>query len=444
MPARKNTKKQTQKPINPVNPQFSGFAYIAPPLADVTQKLWGAPLLENLERYYELYTTVPYIRSGVDTLAGMAARGGINVNENTGDPAVRAYVAELLKRLFPIKTLKEIIRLGLVYGTAYAEIIYEYPPDTIPYESLRPQLRLPEPFLEAEYDKFIIDEKYVSLLEEEEELRSKVGEPLYLKTLDSRFIRILGDSKGRIWGYIQWIPPLTYLRRYHIFHWVHDSRSELYEWFYGNSLLRSVLRTQTIITQLENDITMAIHFQAFPPIKARIGSDTVKPTPAQFDAVKNELMARPAGGNIIVPWFTEVEWMQQPAGVISRVEWFFRHLLREREQALGVARLFFGEIGGVSRSVGEFLLAEAENKIETIRQTLEEAIIEQIIKPCVAIRFPDATDNDIPKLKWAPAIPATLRDKILTLVDLSQNKNIDEELRQRVIQTLRDAIDAKD
>ncbi|MEM4305885.1 MAG: hypothetical protein QXD61_07910 [Candidatus Caldarchaeum sp.] len=438
MPPRKKQPKKT------TIPRFSGFAHIAPPLADITQKTWGAPLLENLERYYDLYTSVPYIRSGIDTLAGMAARNGISVDEDTGAPDVRTYVAELLKQLFPVSTLREIIRLGLVYGTAFAEIIYEYPPDTVPYESLRPQLHLPNALQESEYDKFIIDEKYAAFLEEEAEIRSQVGEPLYLKTLDSRFMRVLGDSKGRIWGYIQWVPPLTYLRRYHIFHWVHDRRSELYEWFYGNSLLRSVLRIQTIITQLENDITMAIHFQAFPPIKARIGSDTVKPTPAQFDAVKNELISRPAGGNIIVPWFADVEWMQQPAGVISRVEWFFRHLLREREQALGVARLFFGEVGGVSRSVGEFLLAEAENKIETIRQTLEEAIMEQIIKPCVAARFPDMSHEDIPELKWSPAIPATLRDKILTLVDLSQSQGIDDELRQKVIQTLRNVIDAED
>ncbi|MEM4183926.1 MAG: hypothetical protein QXG52_08910, partial [Candidatus Caldarchaeum sp.] len=273
MPPRKKQPKKT------IIPQFSGFAHIAPPLADITQKTWGAPLLENLERYYDLYTSVPYIRSGIDTLAGMAARNGISVDEDTGAPDVRTYVAELLKQLFPVSTLREIIRLGLVYGTAFAEIIYEYPPDTVPYESLRPQLHLPNMLQESEYDKFIIDEKYTAFLEEEAEIRSQVGEPLYLKTLDSRFMRVLGDSKGRIWGYIQWVPPPTYLRRYHIFHWVHDRRSELYEWFYGNSLLRSVLRIQTIITQLENDITMAIHFQAFPPIKAKIGSDTVKPTP---------------------------------------------------------------------------------------------------------------------------------------------------------------------
>lgn len=437
MPARKTKEK-------PLKNQFSGFAYITPPLADIAQRQWGVPILENLERYYDLYVTVPYIRSGIDTLAGMSARGGIKTDENTGDPDVRAYVDELLRRLFPITTLREIIRLGLVYGTSFAEIIYEYPPDTTPYESLRTQLQLPIYDPKVDYGGFIVDDKYISVLEEEEDIRSKVGDPLYLKTLDSRYMRILGDSKGRIWGYIQWLPPLTYLRRYHIFHWVHDRRSELYEWFYGNSLLRSVLRIQTIITQLENDITMAIHFQAFPPIKARIGSDTVKPTPAQFDAVKNELVSRPAGGNIIVPWFTEVEWMQQPPGVISRIEWFFRHLLREREQAIGVSRLFFGEVGGVSRSVGEFLLAEAQSKIENIRQTLEDSIVEQIIKPCVAIKFPDANDEDIPRLKWSPAIPAQLRDKILTLVDLSQNQTVDEDLRRRIIQTLEDTIDAGD
>ena len=361
-------KRNTVKPPPVLGISGGGTAFVAPPMIDAYQRIWGVPQLEDLNRYYTIYYTTPYVKSSIDMMANMVVKSGFEFRG--GKPEVVEYFNMLTKTLKLNTKLEEIVRLSLVYGTSFTEIIYENPPETTPLEFLRSLVNIPSEssFISSTtVEGTLINEIYNEAMLEELNTRKDVGEPIALATLDPRYIRVLGDSKGRVWGFVQLITPLIYLRKYQILYHVNGRRSELYESYYGTSLIRSIMRIQTIINQLENDIALAIHYQAYPPIKAQVGNEKYRPTPEQENEIKNALESRKPGSNIIVPWFVNIEWMEQSPGVISRMEWFFRHLLREREQSLGIPRIFFGEVSGVSRTMGEILIQELERRIDDIR-----------------------------------------------------------------------------
>lgn len=420
-----------------------GYARIAPALTDALYRTWGIPHVEDLTRYYNIYYTVPYIRSSIDMLADLATRNGFRYEG--GNPEIRQFLETWSRRIRLIDVLREIVRLGLIYGTGYAEIIYSNPPENPPYETLRELYKLPMEPVGIGHDEdwwksYILDDAYDTLMLQELNERGELGDILGLKTLDPRYMRVIGDSKGRVWGFVQIITGYQYLRKYQIFYWVFNRRSELYEYYYGNSLLRSILRIQTILTQLENDIALAIHFYTYTPIKAKLGNEKYRPTPEQENQIQKALESRTAGSNIIVPWFVDVEFMPQQPGIIPRMEWFFKHLLREREQAIGIPRIFFGEIGGVSRTVGEFLLDELEYKIENIRQSLTDALYMQVIKPYIYSKYGYVPDEEIPQMRWNPVIKAENRQKILALLELLRNEAISDEDKELAKQRLYELI----
>jgi len=415
-----------------------GLAYVAPPLGDVYQRTWGVINIESLHQYYNIYYNVPYVKNAIDMMADLSVRRGYKVVG--GKEEYRAEVEEMVAKMDIVEATREMIRLGLVYGTSYAEILFENPPEPVAYEEIRPIYNLPTfTQLSSEItmaDSFMIQEDYDKRMLEELNMREELGRPIALKTLDPRYIRVLGDSRGRVWGFIQWYAPPIYLRKYQMFYWVHDRKSELFEYYYGNSVLRPLLRIQALITQLENDITLAIHYQAYTPIKAKIGNEKYRPTLQQQKEIETALRERKVGSNIIVPWFVDVEWMNIQAGVIPRLEWFMRHLLREREQALGIPRLFFGEIGGVSRTVGELLLQELENKLLKIQQSISATFYHQVIAPTLIAEHGALKSSDMPRLEWNKPITGETRQRMLSLLDLLEKEALDEEERQRVIKEI--------
>jgi hypothetical protein len=421
-------------------------AYVTHPAADIYTRVWGVVNFDDMEKYYKLYYNVPFIKSAIDVMSDFVVKNGWEFVG--GKEEIRRELEKLCWNLNLQNFLKEYVRLGFVYGTAYAEIIYENPPEPLTIDELR--TNIPSQFYSnpvggdnsawlEENEKLIqyIYQRY----EDEIKRRKSWGRPVALKTLDSRTIRVLGDSKGVIWGFIQFVGfPYVFLRRRQILYWTHERRSELFEYFYGTSLLRPLLRIQAIITQLEEDISLATHFQAYTPIKAKVGLPDQPLPESKFREIKQGLEARQAGGNIIVPGYVDVEWMPLQHSLAARIEWFFKHLLREREQAIGIPRLFFGEVGGVSRGAAELLLLEFEAKINSVQKDLTEVLMNQLFIPHIVTVFGEVDKKDIPQMVWKPVITGELRQKVISAIEILRNESISEEEKAKIVDYLKDVI----
>jgi hypothetical protein len=421
-------------------------AFVTHPSADIYTRVWGVVNFDDMDRYYKLYYNVPFIKSAIDVLADFVVRNGWEFVG--GKDEIRQEIEKLSRDLNLQNFLKEYIRLGLVYGTAYAEIIYENPPEPLMLKELEMNNMFQyyvRPTADENTQWVSENEKIIQYIyqryEDELKRRKSWGRPIRLKTLDSRTVRVLGDSKGVIWGFIQFVGfPYIFLRKSQILYWPHERRSELFEYFYGTSILRPLLRIQAIITQLEEDISLATHFQAYTPIKAKVGLPDQPLPESKFREIKQVLEARQAGSNIIVPAYVDVEWMPLQQTLAARIEWFFKHLLREREQAIGIPRLFFGEVGGVSRGAAELLLLEFEAKIGSIQNDLTEVLMNQLFIPHIITVFGQVSREDIPQMVWKPVMTGELRQKVISAIEILRNENISEEEKAKVLEYLKDVI----
>ena len=443
---RKNTARKNEI-IGPMIEEVSksvSTAVVSHPATDIYTRIWGMVQFDNLERYYHLYYNVPYIKGAIDMLSDFVVRNGWEWKDGRDD--VREFLKNLDNELELRENLREFIRLGLVYGTAYAEIIYENPPEQLTIseiQSRRLENLSSQGLTSREWQEAVEDiiKKLNKHYQEELKRRKSWGRPIALKTLDSRYICVLGDSKGIVHGFIQLLAvPYIYLRKSQVLYWVYEQKSETFEYFYGTSILRPILRTQAIITQSEEDISLAIHFQAYTPIKARVG-DPNNPLPeTKYNEIKAALEARKAGGNIIVPGYVEVEWMPTQQTLAARIEWFFKHLLREREQAIGIPRFFFGEVGGVSRGAAELLLQEFDAKISGIQESLRKTLMTQLYLPTLAAEFGDLEPEDIPKMVWRPSITGELRQKVISAIEILRNESVPEEEKEKALAYLKELL----
>jgi hypothetical protein len=124
----------------------------------------------------------------------------------------------------------------------------------------------------------------------------------------------------------------------------------------------------------------------------------------------------------------------------ARIEWFFKHLLREREQAVGIPRFFFGEVGGVSRGSAEILMHEFEAKIEGVQEDVTDVLMNQLYLPAIYAEFGDIDRSNVPKMVWRPAITGEFRQKVISAIEILRNESIPEEEKMKILEYLKDVV----
>src|SRR5271169_6665999 len=188
----------------------SGVGFVTSPYTAFWDLVWGATPIEDLAKYKEMISRVPYLAACERVKSSMAVSNGFEFQG--GQDNVRAWLTEWCVNHKILQTLRIVAWDMLVYGNAYVEICKD---DNTP-----PEL-------------------------------------WWLKPLDPVYMRVRRDEFSKIFGYIQLLafPPVPFEAE-EIIHFINEPKSNWYEANYGTSELRPLLLIQAYIESLERDLAI--------------------------------------------------------------------------------------------------------------------------------------------------------------------------------------------
>ena len=194
----------------------SGAGFVTPPYSSLWERVWGAVPIEDLPKYKDLYNFTPYIKAAIDVTVNLAISNGFELDG--GDDAVREWLADWLDEQNILHTLRIVATDMLVFGNAFIEICRD----------------------------------------------ENTGEVAWLKPLDPVHCRVRRNEYGDVFGYIQLLtfPPVVFEAQ-DMVHFRWGAKSWWFEFSYGTSMLRPLLKVQALIDQLEDD--MAVIVYSYPP-----------------------------------------------------------------------------------------------------------------------------------------------------------------------------------
>ncbi len=203
----------------------SGVGFITPPYMAFWERIWGATPIEDLPKYKDLYTFIPYITKSVDVTINMAVSNGFELEG--GDDEAREWLQDWIDQHNLLQTIRIAATDMLVYGNAYLEVCRD----------------------EAS------------------------GDIVWLKPLDPVHMRVRRDQFGNVFGYIQMLtfPPVVFTSG-EVIQFRYGAKSSWYEWNYGTSLLRPLLKVQALIDQFQDDMAQIVHLYTKPMLVIKAGT----------------------------------------------------------------------------------------------------------------------------------------------------------------------------
>jgi hypothetical protein len=229
-------------------------------------------------------------------------------------------------------------------------------------------------------------------------------------------MRVRRDAYGQVLGYIQLLtfPPVVFAND-EICHFKWGAKSWWYEFSYGTSLLRPLLKIQALIDQLEDDMAVIVHTYAKPMLVVKAGTPERPFTDQQLQQLVEAFRDRKPATDVFVRGDVDVEVVPSLTKDVNVTFWL-DYLLRQREAVLGVPKIFLGYSEGTNRATAEVVMQEYVTRLrmmqEIIGDTLETVLFKQLIKD----EFGEGVE--IPKVKWKPIWEPSIQDKAKYLGDL--------------------------
>ncbi len=353
----------------------SGAGFVTPPYMAYWERLWGATPVEDLPAYKDLYTFTPYIKASIDVTVNMAIAQGFELEGS--DEQIREWLTDWLDEHNILHTLRIIGTDMLVFGNGYFEICRD--------------------------EKTPVEE-------------------WWLKTLDPVHMRVRRDAYGNVFGYVQLLtfPPVAFVAN-DIVHFRYGAKSWWYEWSYGTSLLRSLLKLQALIDQLQDDMALIMHIYTKPMLVVKAGTPERPFSDPQLQSLMEAFRDRKPATDIFVRGDVEVTVVQSMTKEVN-IEWWINYLLVQRSAVLGVPKIFLGESERTNRATAEIVMQEYVTRLrmlqELIGDTLETALFKQLI------REKWGEGKEVPHIKWRPVWEPTLDVKANFITNLVKEKII--------------------
>jgi hypothetical protein len=346
----------------------SGAGFVTPPYTAYWERLWGTQPIEDLPKYKDLYTFTPYIKASIDVTVNLAISNGFELEG--GEDNVREWLNDWLDEQNILETLRIVATDMLVFGNAYLEMCRN----------------------------------------------EDTGKIEWLKPLDPVHMRVRRDAYGQVLGYIQLLtfPPVVFASD-EICHFKWGAKSWWYEFSYGTSLLRPLLKIQALIDQLEDDMAVIVHTYAKPMLVVKGGTPERPFTDQQLQQLVEAFRDRKPATDVFVRGDVDVEVVPSLTKDVNVTFWL-DYLLRQREAVLGVPKIFLGYSEGTNRATAEIIMQEYVTRLrmmqEIIGDTLETVLFKQLIRD----EFGEGVE--VPKVKWKPLWEPPLADKAKYLCDL--------------------------
>jgi len=346
----------------------SGAGFVTPPYTAYWERLWGAVPIEDLPKYKDLYTFTPYIKAAIDVTVNLAISNGFELEG--GEDQVREWLTDWLDEQNILETLRIEATDILVFGNAYTEMCRN----------------------------------------------EDMGKIEWLKPLDPVHMRVRRDAYGQVLGYIQLLtfPPVVFSAQdIMMFRW--GAKSWWYEFSYGTSLLRPLLKIQALIDQLEDDMGVIVHTYAKPMLVVKGGTPERPFSDLQLQQLVEAFRDRKPATDVFVRGDVSVDVVPSLTKDVN-ITWWLDYLYTQREAVLGVPKIFMGKSEGTNRATAEVVMQEYVTRLrmmqEIIGDTLETVLFKQLVKD----EFGEGVE--IPKVKWKPIWEPSFQDKAKTLGDL--------------------------
>jgi hypothetical protein len=346
----------------------SGAGFVTPPYTAVWERIWGAVPIEDLPKYKDLYAFTPYIKASLDVTVNLAISNGFELEG--GDDAVREWLSDWVDEHNILQTLRIIATDMLVFGSAYLELCRD----------------------------------------------EDTGKFTWLKPLDPVHLRVRRDAYGNVFGYIQLLtfPPVVFEAN-DIAHFRWGAKSWWYEFSYGTSLLRPLLKIQALIDQLEDDMAIIVHTYTKPMLVVKAGRPEMPFSDPQLQQLMEAFRDRQPATDVFVRGDVAVDVVPSLTKDVN-VQFWLDYLYKQREAVLGVPKIFLGQSEGTNRATAEIIMQEYVTRLRMLQELLGDKLETDLFKQLVKSEFGEGVE--IPHVKWKPIWEAPLQDKAKFLGDL--------------------------
>lgn len=361
----------------------SGAGFVVPPYAAIWERIWGATPIEDLPKYKELYTFTPYIKAAVDVTVNLAMSNGFELEGSTDQ--VRAWLTDWLDEHNILETLRiESVDMQ-VFGNAYLELCRD----------------------------------------------ESTGQIVWLKPLDPVHMRVRRDAYGSVFGYVQLLtmPPVVFPAA-DIVHFRWSPKSWWYEFSYGTSQLRPLLKVQALIDQFEDDMAVISHLYTKPMLVVQGGMPDKPYTTDQLNQLIDSFSNRGVASDVFVRGDCKVEAIPSMTRQIN-IKWWLDYLHEMREAVMGVPKIFMGRSEGTNRATADTVMQEYVTRLRMQQECLGDQLETVLFKQLLRDEFGE--DVEVPRCKWKPIWEPNLTE-IAPIIDQIYKDGIIErdEARLRV------------
>jgi hypothetical protein len=352
----------------------SGAGFVTPPYTAYWERMWGAVPIEDLPKYKDLFTFTPYISACINVTINLAISNGFELEG--GDEAVKEWLTDWLDEHNILQTLRIIGTDMLVFGNGEFEICRE--------EGMPP-------------------------------------EEWWLKPLDPVHVRVRRDAYGNVFGYIQLLtfPPVVFTAQ-DIVHFRWGAKSWWYEFSYGTSLLRPLLKIQALIDQLEDDMAIIVHTYTKPMLVVKAGRPEMPFSDPQLQALMEAFRGRQPATDVFVRGDVAVDVVPSLTKDVN-VQFWLDYLYKQREAVLGVPKIFLGESERTNRATAEIVMQEYVTRLRMLQELIGDTVETMLFKQLLVAKFGEGVE--VPTIKWRPIWEPTLDVKAKFISDLV-DKNI--------------------
>lgn len=352
----------------------SGAGFVTPPYLAYWERLWGATPVEDLPVYKDLYTFTPYIKASVDVTVNMAVAQGFELEGSEDE--IREWLTDWLDEHNILHTLRIIGTDMLVFGNAYLELCRD----------------------------------------------EQTGEVAWLKPLDPVHMRVRRDAYGNVFGYIQLLtfPPVAFVAD-DIVHFRYGGKSWWYEWSYGTSLLRPLLKLQALIDQLQDDMALIMHIYTKPMLVVKAGTPERPFSDAQLQGLMEAFRDRRPATDVFVRGDVEVTVVQSMTKEVN-IQWWLDYLQVQRSAVLGVPKIFLGESERTNRATAEIVMQEYVTRLRMLQELMGDTLETVLFKQLIQEKWGEG--KEVPHVRWRPVWEPTIDVKANLITNLVKEKII--------------------
>lgn len=348
----------------------SGAGFVTSPYTSMWDLVWGVTPIEDLPKYKDLYTFTPYIKAVIDVTVNLAISNGFELDG--GDDKIREWLTDWLDEQNILRILRIVATDMLVFGNAFLEICRD----------------------------------------------ETTGEIAWLKPLDPVYMRPRRDAYGNIFGFIQLLtmPPVVFTAQ-DMIHLKWGAKSWWFESAFGTSLLRPLLKTQALIDQFENDMSVIFHTYTKPMLVVKVGSPGQPSSDDRLNAVIQAFQNRKAATDVFVRDDVAVDVIPSMTKDVD-IQFWLDYLYKQREAVLGVPKIFLGESQGTNRATSDTVMQEYVTQLRMMQEIVGDILETVLFKQLIDQKFGEG--QVIPHISWKPIWEAKVEDKAKYVVGLVQ------------------------